>query len=230
MNFTLIKRNTKKLFLLPFFISSFIALQAQTDSFPRHHFSFNIAAGIHSGEVGFYYDVRVSKLIGLQLSYGHRFYSFNFIENGGSGLDYKYLAQQGDVARVGVKLFFTSNPDVKVPSSYFLYRVSVWKLHTPTYITRDGSNGLNGTSREVISVDKEVVNFAVGVGKEFHIEKHFYIDLFVCIGVSAGKRKVHKYYYGYSDPYQFKYPDNTYETYPTLFPTLELGFKLGIYR
>ena len=37
------------------------------------------------------------------------------------------------------------------------------------------------------------------------------MDLFFCIGIAYGDKKINKYYYEYMDPYdKIKYPDNTY--------------------
>jgi hypothetical protein len=227
MNFLFIKKHSKKIIFLFLSIPHCISVQAQKDTIPRHHLSANIAAGMLSGELGFYYDLRVSKYIGLQLSYGHRFYSFNLVENGIYDFDYKYAPQQGDIARIGVKVFFTRKPDIALPPAYFLYRFSYWKFHTPTYTVTHANSGWGNTEMEVLSVDKDVFNFGIGVGKEFHFENHLYMDMFASIGISQGKKITYKYYHGHSDPYEIKYPDNTYTTEPALFPTLELGFKLG---
>jgi hypothetical protein len=227
MNFLHLKKFSKKIIFLFLFIHACISVQAQKDTLLRHHLSANIAAGMLSGELGLYYDLRVSNYIGLQLSYGHRFYNFNLVENGMYDFDYKYVPQRGDIARVGIKVFFTPKSYTELPSAYFLYRFSYWKLHTPTYTVTHANSGLGNAEMEVLSVDKDVFNFGIGVGKEFHFENHVYMDMFVSIGISNGKKITYRYYHGHSDPYEIKYPDNTYSTEPALFPTLELGFKLG---
>jgi hypothetical protein len=220
----------KKITFSILIICSYYSLPAQNDSLPRHHISVNLSAATISGEVGFYYDYRLSRNIGFQLSYGHRFYSFNMIINGGGGFDIKYFPQQGDIVRLGVKKYFTFKSDVEVPPAYMLCRLSFWSLHTPTYTTRYGSNGLNSTPREVISVDKNVGNLGVGIGKEVHFSKHGFLDLYVSIGVSVGEKKIHQHYHGHSNEYEFKYPDNTFQKTLALFPTIETGCKIGLWR
>lgn len=220
------KKKYKAFAILIFLICNGVGLSAQTDSLPHHHLSVNLSAATISGEVGFYYDYRFSEKIGFQLSYGHRFYSFNMIANGGSGFDYKYFPQQGDIVRLGVKKFFTFK-NGPVPTTYMMARLSFWNLHTPVYTIRYGSNGLNSTPREVISVDKNVANLGVGFGKEVYFGRHGFLDFFISYGLSIGQKKTHFYYHGYSNQYEYLYPDNTFRKTVALFPTIETGCKIG---
>ncbi|HEX8516354.1 MAG TPA: hypothetical protein VF868_09160 [Bacteroidia bacterium] len=201
---------------------------AQNDSIRKNHFSINLASGLISGEVGLYYDHRISDKYGFLLSYGHRFYNFNFIINGGSGYGYRYFPQTADIIRIGLKKYWRNRPNsTEARHSYFLYRVSAWNLHTPKYTTRQGSNGLNGIERSVVAVDKNVVNCGFGVGREIS-KKYLFMDLFASVGISAGLKKIHVYSTGYSGSATDKYYDNRYIQTLALFPTIELGVKIGL--
>src|SRR6185295_19318443 len=193
-----------------------------------HCFSINLPAAAISGEIGGYYDLRWSRKIGFQVAYGHRFYNVNFILNGGEGSGILYHPQQADVFRLGLKRYFTFK-NIDVPSTYLLFRTAYWQLHTPTYIVRHGSNGLNTTPREVISVDKYDANLGFGIGKELFFKKHFFVDAFVSLGFCVGEKKIHQYYYGDSNPYRYKYPDHTFQKKLSFFPTIELGLRLGFF-
>lgn len=198
----------------------------QKDSLRKNHISFNIAAGLISGEVGLYFDHRISDKFGFQLSYGHRFYNFNLVKNGGSGFGILYFPQTSDIIRVGVKKYLKSN-NITNQNKYFIYRISAWNLHTPKYTTReDGSNGLSLIKRSVISVDKNVLNFALGIGKEIN-KKYLYVDLFASLAVSAGLKKTHIYSSGYGGSATNEYYNNKFIKTFAFFPTIEFGCKIG---
>lgn len=225
-------RNDKinKLFCILVFLFICTLSFAQKDSIHKNHLSMNLAAGIISGEVGLYYDYRLSNKVAFQLSYGHRFYNFHIIVNGGYGLNYKYFPQQGDIIRLGVKKYFREVIDVKPRSFYLTYRLSYWNLHTPKYTTKDpaASNGMNMIRREIVSEDVNALNGAFGIGRELRADSTSSFDLFFTMGVSVGQKNTHKYSYGGSgsgDDYM--YPPNTIVKTTTFYPTFELGWKFG---
>ena len=221
----------KKKVLLIFYLTTIFNYTGfgQMDSI-KNNITTNIASGIISQEVGLYYDLKHTNKSILEFSYAHRFHNLTIIENGGDGGEYKIWKQTGDIARIGYKIFYNSINKYSVFNPYIYYRLSYWNLHTPIYTTRYGSNGLNSTKREVVSVDKNLINFAIGFGKSEQIDEHFYSDFFLILGVSAGQKKTHKYSYGYSGSgNEYQYPSNTFERTVTVLPTLELGINLGYY-
>jgi hypothetical protein len=218
--------NVNRLVCLFVFISISSKSIAQKDSLYKNRLSTNIAAALMSGEAGLYYDYRLSNTIGFQLSYGHRFYNFNIIENGGPGAGYKYFAQQGDIIRLGGKLYFMEYGKIN-RTKYATIRLSYWNLHTPKYTNRDGPNGINSTPREIVSEDKNVLNIAAGMGKEINLKKTLFIDLFLSFGLSMGEKNTHKYSV-VGVPYgSYIYPPNTFLKTAAVFPTIEFGFKVG---
>jgi hypothetical protein len=226
------KRSVVILFITVLHLSiNTIRLAAQADSVGqpgRHHLSVNMAAGLISGEANVYYDLKLSSKWGAFISYGHRFYSFNMVEDGGGGSGYRFVSQTGDIVRIGLKRYWSFNTSTE-PAFYLLGRIGYWNLHTPKYIKRYGSNGLNTTTREVISVDKNVGNIGIGIGKELHFKRHLFIDMFLSAGISCGEKEIHVYSSGASggSAVNFTYPPNTFRKVIALFPTIELGFKLG---
>jgi hypothetical protein len=206
-----------------------LAAQADSTKLPGpHHLSVNMFAGLISGEVNIYYDLKLSSKWGGFISYGHRFHSFNMVEDGGVGTGYRFVPQTGDIARIGFKRYWSFNKSTE-PAFYLLGRIGYWNLHTRKYIKRYGSNGLNTTTREVISVDKNVGNIGIGIGKELHFKNHFFMDMFLSGGISCGEKKIHVYSSGSSggSAVNFTYPPNTFRKGIAFFPTIELGFKLG---
>ena len=207
-------------------------VEAQIDSAYKNHLSVNLAAGLISGEVGFYYDRRLTNRIAFQLSYGHRFYSFNLIHNGGpegQGLSYIIHPQYGDIFRIGLKKYIRIRNNGMARTAYLITsRLSYWNLHTPKY-TRliNGSNGYSTSHREVISVDKNVLNLTFGIGREIIYNHSFFLDLFYCFGLSVGQKKTHMYTSGDQNHVYLIYPPNTFVKTIALFPTIELGFKVG---
>jgi len=214
------------LFLIPFILIN-SPLTPQNEENRKIYLSSNVASGLISGEANLYLDYKLSENSCLQLSYGHRFYSFNLIKNGGSGSGIKYLPQQADVIRIGIKRYLKIENSNLQRTKYLIYRLSYWNLHTPKYTNRSGSNGLNSSHREIVSVDKNVGNFAFGIGKEVSSNKQLFIDLFLCIGISIGEKNTHRYSYT-SYAGQIELPSNTFERSTSIFPTVELGCKIGI--
>jgi hypothetical protein len=220
--------------LLVFICASTIA---QKDSVRKNHFSINFASGIISGELGLYFDHRLSDKFGFQLSYGHRFYNFHLINNGGYGSSILYFPQTADIVRIGLKKYLMLKKNRAVGSNaYFIYRLSAWNLHTPKYTDREGSNGLNSIKRSVVSIDDNVLNLAFGIGKETDLifasgickNKKLFLDLFVSGGISCGPSTVHVYSSGFRGSATDEYYNNRYIHGLALFPVLELGVKLGI--
>ena len=217
------------LLILFIFISSYSI--AQKDSVCRNHISVNLAAGLISGEVGLYYDRRLSDKYAFQLSYGHRFYSFYLVQSGASGPGILYLPQQADIIRIGLKKYFRlKRHGYKLDNTarspiYFNYRLSYWNLHTPKYTNRNGPNGENDILREVVSEDFNVLNFVFGIGKEFKPKKNLFVDLFATAGLSVGQLILHKYSYR-GDDNEFTYNDEIRKGLGLL-PVLELGCKVG---
>ena len=201
---------------------------AQSNSIPKHYISFNIPSAILSGELGFYYDTHLSKTFDLRASYGHRFWQFNVIKNGDVGGDYKYLPQRADIARFSLITHFHPS-ELETNSSLFLiFQPSYWKLQTPKYITTDGSNGLNSSTRYVISVQRKMFNSSIGFGHMLNINKHFYTDMFLLFGISFGTKYTHYYtrgYAGHEDIYI--YPENTIESRESILPTIDIGTRIG---
>lgn len=222
-------RNNKinKMFCILVFLFICTSTIAQKDSIFKNHLSVNLASALISGEVGLYYDYRLSDRVAFQLSYGHRFYSPNIIQSGGHS-SYQIFPQTGDIIRIGLKKYLRVKNDLMARSAYLTYRLSYWNLHTPKYTNRDGPNGYNMILREVVSVDKNVLNVAFGIGKEINFNKSLFLDLFYTIGASAGQKKTHKYSYGDSNAASYMYPTNTIVKSLALFPTIELGIKVGI--
>ena len=133
--------------LLLLFIFTCVTVFGQNDSVRKNHYSMNIAAGVISGEVGLYFDHRISDRLGLELSYGHRFYSFNFVQGGGDQA-YKYVPQTADVIRVGLKTYIGSNSNtIGKPNKYIVYRLGAWNLHTPKYINIKHGYDNNGRKK-----------------------------------------------------------------------------------
>jgi len=217
-------------FLIFFLITVFNADGfGQIDSV-KNNITINIASGIIFQEAGFYYNLKHSEYSSIEFSYAHRFHDLTIIKNGGEGADNKIWKQTGDILRLGYKAYHKSRKKFSNYNPYLYYRLSYWNLHTPKYTTRYGSNGMNSTKREIISVDKNVVNLALGFGKSEQISDHFYTDFFLIFGLSAGQKKVHKYSYGYSGSgSEFQYPSNTFERKTTIFPSIELGINIGYY-
>lgn len=210
---------------------------AQNDSARKNHFSINFASGLFSGEAGLYFDHRISDKFGFQLSYGHRFYNFHIIENGGYGSSILFLPQTADIARIGLKkyLILRNNRTVR-SNAYFIYRLSAWNIYTPKYTNRDGSNGLNSITRSVVSIDANVLNFAFGIGKESEARVtsgiwkdrgKLFVDFCASGGISFGSSKTHLYSSGSNGTATSVYYDNRYQQGLTLFPVIELGCKVG---
>lgn len=216
------------IFLSLFFIANFHCIFGQVDSIKKNHLSVNLASGLISGEAGFFYDRKIRNEFAIQVSYGHRFYNFNIIQNGGEGLGYKYFPQTADIVRIGFKKFIRTRRDKGFKPVYLTSRLSYWNLHTPKYCNRHGSNGYNGILRETVSVDKNWGNLSVGIGKEFYPTKHLFFDVFYSAGVSIGQKKAHLYSYGNSGSCDSDlYPENTFRKSFSFSFTIELGCKLG---
>lgn len=219
----------KILLLLFICLSSLITnvVFAQTNS-TIHYLSTNIASGILVQEAGLYYGATSHDNKILEFSYGHRFHNLTIIENGGVGGDYIFWKQTGDIVRLGFKILNEKINKESNKIGYTYFRLSYWNLHTPNYTNRYGSNGLNMIKREVVSVNKDLLNIAIGFGKIKQLSKQSFIDFFLIFGVSAGQKTIHKYSYGfYGSGSDFYYPENTFEKNNTLYPTIELGFNLG---
>lgn len=219
----------KTLSLLFIYLSTLITnvVFAQTSS-NSHYLSTNIASGIFFQEAGFYYGVTSHDNKILEFSYAHRFHNLTIIENGGVGGAYIFWKQTGDIIRLGYKYFNEGIDKESNKIRYTYFRFSYWNLHTPNYTNRYGSNGLNMIKREVVSVNKNLLNIAIGFGKIKQLSKQSFIDYFIIFGVSAGQKTIHKYSYGFfGSGSDFLYPENTFEKNNTLYPTIELGFNLG---
>lgn len=216
-------------FILAFIFISSISI-AQKDSIRKNHISVNIAAGLISGEVGLYYDYRLSKKFTFQLSYGHRFYNFHLVVNE-DGKRNTYFPQQGDIIRIGLKKYFREIANVKSRLFYYTYRLSYWNMRTPKYTTIGNANPQSHSPtvtmpvavtvpREVISEQFNVLNVAFGIGREIYIGSRSSFDSFFSFGVSVGQKATHKY----PDNSNHQYIEKTGE----IFPTLELGCKIGL--
>jgi hypothetical protein len=220
----------KKCFLFFLLISRFcITCKGQVDTIPAHRLSANVAYGILFKEAGLYYNYQYKPNRVFELSYGHRFHNVTIIENGGPGGDFIFWKQTADIVRIGIKTFAKAQEKFKNSSPYLYCRLSFWNEHTPKFTMAYGSNGTSGTPRDVLSVDKNVVNVGLGFGKTALLDEHFYTDLFLVFGISAGQKKIHKYTYGGNDGISFSYPENTFIRSTTLFPTIEIGVNIGLY-
>jgi len=206
----------------------FLLLSFQGSSQIRYGISTNIFAGFVNGEIGCYFEYPLLKNISAHFSYGHRLYQFNIIQNGGSGPDIKYLAQRGHIIRTGVRKFSGEMFELPYSGRYVLFQTSYWNLHTPKHITRYGANGVGGTLREVISVDKNLINLSVGLGKKRIFNSHFILDIFLAGGISVGEKKIHKYSWGrYDDGDTNLFPPNTFVYESSISPTVDIGINLG---
>ena len=201
---------------------------AQRDS-AVHYFTTNLASGIFFREAGLYYGHPISHNSLIEISYGHRFYNLTVIENGGEGADYKLWKQTGDLFKIGYKKYYAPKKHKPYKIPYLYLRTGYYDFHTPEYITRRGSNGLNTTFREVISVDKKLINLAVGFGKSEEVSENFIFDFFLIGGISTGNKTVNHHTYGGTDGNSTAYPPNTKSSEGTLLPSFELGLNVGYY-
>ncbi|HEX5002154.1 MAG TPA: hypothetical protein VFW78_06635 [Bacteroidia bacterium] len=200
---------------------------SQTDTIPKHFLGANIAAAVLSGELGFYYEYAFHPSLQLTTSYGHRFWQFSIIENGRSGGDFKYLAQQADILRLGIKKQI-SRAKYRLATKYVVFQTSYWNMRSPKYTTRDGSNGLNDIRRDVISVNRKMFNGSIGFGMCTYQSEHFYSDAFIMLGVSTGNKSTHYYSWGWGgNDNDYDYPPDTIEKDKTLLPTIDIGYCLG---
>lgn len=216
-----------KSFVISLFCLLEISCFAQNDS-AKCSLSTNIASGIFFQEAGLYYNLQLSHKSLLEISYGHRFRHITIIENGGKGSEYKFWKQTGDVLRIGYKVYHSPRNKYSSYSPYYYYRISYWNLHTPKYTTRNGSNGLSSTIREVVSADKNLVNLAIGIGKSEQYDNHFFTDFFFIMGLSIGSRRTHQYSYGYSGT-EFSYPVDAFKNTSVICPTVEIGVNVGYF-
>ena len=201
---------------------------AQKDTIANNHLSGNIVSAVLSGELGFYYEHSISKTCSFRISYGHRFWQGSIIKNGDVGGDYKYLPQEADVARLGIKKYLGANEKWKGKNSYIVFQTSYWHMQSPKYTTTNGSNGSNTSKREVVSVERKMLNGSVGFGSMHYYNKHFFSDTFIQFGVSKGHKFTQYYSYGWAEHEDaFLYPPKTIEKEDTFLPTIDIGFCLG---
>jgi len=225
------KRSYMKKEILTFLFVILLLLNSygQRDSV-RNSVTTNLIAGVLFQEVGLYYNIKLSSHTLIELSYAHRFRNLTIIKNGGSGGEYKLWKQTGDIIRVGFKTYFQADYQFSNYTPYNYFRMSYWNLHTPKYTTREGPNGYNTSLREVISVDKNLINLALGLGKSEQIDEHLFMDFFFAVGLSVGSKRIHKYSYDKSgNGTAILYPDNTIEKTFSILPTIELGFNIGYF-
>jgi hypothetical protein len=203
--------------------------QGQRDSV-RNSLSTNLVSGIIFQEAGLYFNLKLSSTSLLELSYAHRFRNLTIIKNGGAGGEFKLWKQTGDIARIGFKVYHEPDNRYSNYSPYYYSRISYWNLHTPKYTTRRGSNGYNSSFREVVSVDKNLINIALGLGKSEQVDEHFFTDFFIIFGASVGTKRTHKYTYDSSgNGTAFQYPKNTIVNDISIAPTIELGVNVGYF-
>jgi hypothetical protein len=197
-----------------------IPATAQTDStqsMPRHHVSVNLFAGLAFGEVGGYYDYRISEVLSIQASYGHRFYDFHtYQRNIDVYTSRVYQAQQADIYRLDLKTYFSPHKGKRFSNSYLLYRLDYWETKARGYLQyygfdKEDEHHVNGG---VQSIQKKNAGVAIGLGSGFDFPNHICLDLNFVTGFTAGNKKI-------------TFPDNSYEYSPSLFLTFELGAKIG---
>lgn len=220
-----------KIFLLSIHLLCLGYLNAfcQQDSV-RNSVSTNLISGIIFQEAGLYYNIKINSSALIELSYAHRFRDLTIIKNGGKGGEFKLWKQTADIARIGFKSYHEIESKYSNFTPYYYARLSYWNLHTPKFTTRSGSNSTFNTKREVVSWDRNLINFSMGIGQSEQIDEHFFMDFFVVAGFSLGTKRIHKYSYDSTgNGTAFQYPENTIENTLSIFPTIELGFNIGYY-
>jgi hypothetical protein len=195
-------------------------ITAQTDStqaMPRHHLSVNLFAGLAFGEVGGYYDYRISKTLSIQASYGHRFYDFHtYQQNIDVYTSRVYQSQITDIYRLDLKNYFSPKKGKQFSTSYLLYRLHYWETNAGKYTQYYGfdKQDEHHINKIIKSTEKRNVGIAIGLGKGFDFPNHFFLDLNFVTGLTAGNKKI-------------TYWNNNFEYKPSFFLTFELGAKIG---
>jgi hypothetical protein len=193
---------------------------AQTDStqyMPRHHLSVNLFAGAAFGEVGGYYDYRISKSISIQASYGHRFYDYHtYQQNIDVYTSRVYHPQLTDIYRLDLKTYFGAPQGKQFSNAYLLYRLHYWNTKARGYTQYYGFDRQDEHHiHEIVkSIEKKNIGIAIGLGKGFDFPSHLYLDLSFVTGFTAGNKRI-------------SFPNNNFEYRPSFFLTFELGVKLG---
>jgi hypothetical protein len=216
----LLRSLTIKAGILLFVFFTTVPATAQTDStqaMPRHHLSVNLFAGLAFGEVGGYYDYRISKALSVQASYGHRFYDFHtYQQNIDAYTSRVYQPQQTDIYRLDLKNYFSPRKGKQFSNSYLLYRLHYWETKARGYTQYYGfgRQDEHHINEIVKSIQKKNAGVAIGLGSGFDFPNHVCLDLSFVTGFTAGNKKI-------------TYPNGTYTYKPSFFLTFELGAKIG---
>ncbi|MBL0329380.1 MAG: hypothetical protein IPP64_08185 [Bacteroidetes bacterium] len=216
-------------YALLFFILNFSHLSAKNipDSLLKHKFGFgyNLFPGLTNAEAGLNFEFRLHKNIFLEASYYHTYYGFKIVVAGASNA-FEYNPTFGDKFQIGLRFYNKHKKSSKI--FFYEYRIGYKNLTTPTYTNRDGSNGLNGTPREVLSIYRDFYRVSFAVGEKQFIGKHFYLEEIGGIGLQYIYKKEHLYSHGQGNQYQYVYPPNTYRKSRYFFPMLEISIRFGM--
>lgn len=204
----------------------FQAIAEQNDSI-KHKFAvgYNLFPGLPNVEAGLNLELKLHKNIFLEASYYHTFYGFKIVVAGASNA-YEYNPTYGDKFQLGLRFYHTHRHSAK--TYFFEYRIGYKNQNTPTYTNRDGSNGLNGTPREVLSIYKDFYRVSFAVGEKQFIGRHFYIEEIGGLGLQYVYKKEHLYSHGQGNQYQYTYPSNTFRKSRYFFPLIEISIRLGV--
>ncbi len=186
---------------------------------------YNIFPGLPNVEAGLNFELKLRKNIFLVASYYHTFLGFKIVVAGASNA-YEYNPTYGDKFQLGLRSYLTHPHSAKI--YFFEYRIGYKNLTTPQYTNRDGSNGLNGTPREVLSIYRDFYRVSFAVGEKQLIGKHFYLEEIGGLGLQYIYEKEHLYSHGLANQYQYTYPSNTFRKSRYFFPLVEISIRLGV--
>lgn len=204
-------------------------LSAQTSDMKRNFISFNVFQMALNGELGVTYDRILSERKCISVSYGHRFWNFNYVVYGGrednTGMGYKYFPQTGDVIKFSLKIPFKNNSFNNIATGYTFPRIGFAYLHTPQFWWRDGSIGESNTRITLMSKDKYLGFLGGGWGVQI-ASKKIYFDTFLCLGAYIGAARVHKYKETWINGEPISDKEKVYVS-ESAYPAVELGVKIG---
>ena len=183
---------------------------------------YNLFSGIPNVEAGFNFEFKLHKNIFLEASYYHTFLGFKIVASGASSA-YEYNPTFGDKCQLGLRLYHKHKRSSKI--YFWEYRLGYKSSTTPKYMNRDGSNGLNGTYREVLSLYSESYRGAFAVGEKQLFGHHFYMEESGAIGLQYVF--ITKHLYSNGDSHQTTLPPNTLKNYQHVYPYIEISVRIG---
>jgi hypothetical protein len=219
----------KKAYSFITFFFLFSILNAQYSTGKKNFISLNPFQLALNGELGVTYDRIISNTKCISVSYGHRFWNFNYVVYGGpednTGMGYKYLPQTGDVVKFSFKKAYKENSFFDKFSRYYFGRVGLAYLHTPKFWWRDGSIGESETNITLMSKDKYLGFLGGGWGIQ-KTSKKMLFDIFLCLAAYAGSAKVHIYSIKEIDGSPLSDLERVYYK-ASVYPAVEIGLKFG---